>query len=350
MREADLPALLVTLPEDILYLAGFSGSSGALILTADDLHLVTDSRYFLQAEAESPAWTLQRMESGESVPEAVRRALGALGVRRVGFDQVHMTVDAYLYLGGGEETSWTLAPAAGLVGDLRMVKDAGEVAMMREAVRITDDAYAHVLSLARPGVTERELALEAEWFMRRHGADGMAFGVILASGPNAAMPHAVPGDRALQDGDLVIVDMGARYAHYCADMTRTFGVGDPPAAAREIYRVCHAAQMAGVTGIRAGMTGDEADAVVRRVIDDAGYGDYFGHGTGHGVGLHVHENPRLRRQATAVLPLGATVTVEPGIYLPGVGGVRIEDLVLLTESGPEVLTGAAKTPELSIVC
>lgn len=341
-----LPALLVTKREHLYYLAGFTGSTGILIITADRQLFLTDFRYVLQAGEEAPDWELVQVE--RTPAETVRETLRGLGVSTVGFEPEHLTMALYEAYGGKDASlPYVLTPAPNLVEELRLVKDAGEMDAIRAAARITDDAYAHLLARVQPGVTEYDLAMEAEWYMRRQGAEA-AFDIIVAAGPRGALPHAQPGPRPLAPGDLVVVDMGARFRHYCADMTRTFAVGAADDTARAIYRACLRAQLAGVAGIRAGLTGREADAIVRDVITADGYGDYFGHGTGHGVGLEVHEAPRLSRMAEGVLPVGSVVTVEPGIYLPEIGGVRIEDLCLVTETGVEILTGTPKPADLPV--
>lgn len=341
-------ALLVTKREHVLYLSGFSGHAGdaALIVLDDALLLVSDFRYILQAAQEAPEWTFVRSE--HNLIATMHQTLCDLHVAMVGFEPDDLVVAQYDQLATACAGAYTLRPAPRLIEDLRLVKDHEELACIREAVRITDAAFQHLLGFVRPGVTEHELALEAEWYMRRHGADGVAFDIIVATGEHSALPHAQPGPRTLQPGDLVVVDMGARYAHYCADMTRTVAVAEATAVAQEIYRVCLRAQLAGVARIRPGMTGQDADQIVRDIIAQAGYEDYFGHGTGHGVGLEIHEAPRLGRSGSDPLLVGSTVTIEPGIYLPDVGGVRIEDLVALVENGVEVLTNAPKPAELPV--
>ncbi len=345
LAERDLPALLVSHPANIYYLAGFSGSSGVLLITADDIVLISDFRYTLQAAAEAPAWRF--VQSIHPPLVAAREEIVALGLPRVGFDDADVSVAQFHIL--ADDAPFALEPARGVVETLRLTKDADELDRIREAADITDAACARVLELARPGVTERELALAAEWYMRTHGAQAASFDIIVAAGPHSALPHAQPRDVALVAGDLVVVDLGARCRHYCGDLTRTFAVGHATDTAREIYRACLAAQLTGLTRIHAGMTGREADAVVRESIADAGYGDYFGHGTGHGVGVQIHEAPRLSRTSEEPLLAGMTVTVEPGIYLPDVGGVRIEDLVLVTETGVEVISAAPKPAELPVI-
>lgn len=348
MHARGLTALLVTTPANIRYLSGFTSADGALLITAEQEWLLTDFRYLLQAAQEAPAWSVARVE--HALIATARRKLEELGQAHVGFEPDALTWTQYQQLGGGDaNVSYLLIPAVRLVEQLRLVKSVDEVAAIRQAVALTDAAYAHLLTLAQPGRTEQELALAAEWFMRMHGADGVAFEIIVAAGVHSALPHAVPSARPLARGDLVIVDMGARCAGYCADMTRTFAIGDASARQREIYQVCLRAQLAGEAGLHAGMSGHAADALVREVIVDAGFGEYFGHGTGHGVGLEIHESPRLNRVAEEILPAGAAVTVEPGIYLPEIGGVRIEDLVIVTETGITILTAAPKPDELPVL-
>lgn len=346
MRERDIPALLVSQHENILYLSGFTGSAGMLVVTTERACLCTDFRYWQQAAQESPEWELVRVET--ALLPTMRELLDSLPERTIGFEADHLSVAQHRQLTAADTpVTFTLVPAPALVESLRLVKEADELARIRRAVQLTDATYAHLLSIIAVGVSEYELALEAEWYMRRHGADAVAFDIIVAAGPRSALPHAAPGARTLAPGDLLVIDMGARVERYCADLTRTLAVAEATPLAQEIYRICWTAQCAGETGIHAGMTGREADALVRAVIADAGYGDNFGHGTGHGVGLEVHEAPRLSRMSDDVLPVGAAVTIEPGIYLP-IGGVRIEDLVVVTEDGVDVLTAAPKPEFLPV--
>ena len=327
------------------YLSGFSGSAGTLIITEDRQILISDFRYILQISQEAPQWEFILAEL--SIDHTIMQLLSELHLAEVGFEAGDLSFARYQFI-AGDHAAYKLRPTTNLVEELRGIKDRHELESMREAVRITDAAYDHLTGLVKPGVTERDLMLEAEWFMRRHGADAIAFPTIVATGDHSALPHAQPGMRILQPGDLVIVDMGGRYAHYCADMTRTFAVAEATAVAQDIYRVCALAQMAGVEQITAGMTGRDADKIVRDVIETAGYGEYFGHGAGHGVGLEVHEGPRLSRSSETPLSVGTTVTIEPGIYLPEIGGVRIEDLVVVRENGVEVLTAASKPLEVPV--
>jgi len=236
-----------------------------------------------------------------------------------------------------------LVPLKGPVEGLRRRKDEDEIAKIREAVALTDRAFEHILSFIRPGLSEREIAWELEKFLRENGSDGLAFPSIVAAGPNSALPHATPTDYRLKEGELVLFDLGGRYEGYCADMTRVIVLGEPTARQCEVYEIVLRAQEAALAGIKPGMGGVEADALAREVIKEAGYSDYFGHGLGHGVGLAVHEGPRLSYLAEDdVLEPGMVVTVEPGIYLPGEFGIRIEDLCVVRDHGLEVLTRSPK--------
>lgn len=348
MAERKLEAFLVTKAENIYYLSAFSGSSALLLITPNEEIIISDFRYRLQVAAEAPDWAY--MEATSELISLAAVELNNRSLRRIGFEAAELVFQEYALLYQKiSAVRKEIYPCCDLVEQLRLVKETSEIAAIRRAVTITDDACAHAMSLARPGVSEKELALAAEWRMRELGAERVAFDIIVATGERGALPHAQPSDRKLAAGDLVVMDMGAMVNHYCADMTRTFAVAHADEKAREIYRICAAAQMAGVNGIHAGMAGSEADALVRKVIVDAGYADYFGHGTGHGVGLEIHESPRASASFSEIIPAGATLTIEPGIYLPGIGGVRIEDLVVVHEQGTEILTAAPKPQELPIL-
>jgi len=227
---------------------------------------------------------------------------------------------------------------------MRAIKDNAELATIRRAVAISDGAVEHIKKMIRPGITEKEIAWELEFYMRTHGADQLAFPIIAAAGPNGAMPHAVPSDRAVLPGEPIVMDLGARVDGYNSDLTRTICIGEPDERFRQVYGVVLKAQLAAEEAIRPGMQGREADAVAREVISKAGYGEYFGHGLGHGVGLAVHEKPGVGKTSEDLLLPGSVVTVEPGIYIPGWGGIRIEDTVIVTDDGIEVLSQATKDP------
>lgn len=339
LKERQADALLVTRAVNRRYLTGFTGTAGMALISADRAALITDFRYREQASAQAAGFEV--IEHGPDLKADVAALAHGWGVKRVLFEDHDMSV--------AEHRGWSekfqpaeLVPAGRLVEGLRVVKDASEQAVMREAVELADRAFQHVLPKIKPGVTEREIALELEWFMRGQGADAAAFPTIVASGERSALPHGVASDRAIGSGEFVTLDFGAHYKGYCSDLTRTVVVGKATDRHREIYDIVLEAQWTALQGIRPGMTGREADALTRDVIKRYGYGEYFGHGTGHGLGMEIHEAPRLSRTDETVLVPGMTVTVEPGIYLPGFGGVRIEDVVVITETGIEIFTRSPK--------
>ncbi len=350
LRAAGLDALMVTNPENRRYLTGFTGhddgadSAGTLLVGLRDLVLVTDGRYPEQVASESPGLRVivRRGAAAPFVAEAARD----LRARRVGFEATHLTValrDDLVAAAAEQQVSLDLMPTRGLVEALRVVKDPAELAAIERASDITAATFAHLLDYLRPGLTEREVAAEIERDMRARGAESCAFAPIVASGPHAALPHATPTDRALERGETIIIDMGARYAGYCSDMTRTVCLGRPPRAMRDAYDLVLRANHACVGGLRPAITGQQADGLARAVIDAAGKRDQFAHGTGHGLGLEIHEAPRLSPYPPAdTLAVGMAVTVEPGVYVAGWGGVRIEDTVVITDAGPRVLTLAPK--------
>jgi len=345
LREAlageGLDAILITQPENRRYLSGFTGSAGVLLISQDQAILATDFRYYEQVERQAPGFHLAKIKDKfESLlPELVHE----VGAKRVGFESTHLTVDRYQEWQKIAE-DFELVPTKGLVEEIRTVKDEDELDKIRRAIALTDEAFAHIVSFIEPGMTEKEVAWEIEVFMRTHGAEKLAFDLIVGSGPNGAMPHATISERVIRAGEPIVMDMGAMVDGYNSDLTRTICLGQPDDRFREIYNIVLEAQQAAERDIRPGMTGKEADEIARQVIERAGYGDNYGHGLGHGVGLAVHEKPGVGRLSEDVLKPGMVFTVEPGIYLPGWGGVRIEDIVVMREDGVEVLTQASKEP------
>ncbi len=341
LAERDLPALLVTAPANRRYLSGFAGSAGFLLVTAERRVLVTDFRYQEAAALEAGGFERLIYRKEQELKEALQRLVREAGVSRLGFEAAHLTVSRRGWFGEalpGVE----LVPAEGIVEALRLVKDAGEIARVRRAMALAEEAFTRLLPQVAPGRSERELALELEFTMRRLGADGPSFDFIVASGPRASLPHGQPTGRRLERGDLVVFDFGAVFEGYCSDMTRTVVVGTPDARQQEIHAVVLAAHRAAAAAVRAGVAAGEVDRAAREVIEAAGYGEQFGHGTGHGLGLEVHEERRLGPDREETLAAGMLVTIEPGIYLPGWGGVRIEDTVLVTADGCESLNATTK--------
>lgn len=320
------------------YLSGFTGSTGWVIVTEKDAFLVTDFRYIDQAQEQCPDFTV--VNNQRKAVEAIAQVLKQTGVKRLAFESS---------LSYGSYAEWSqafdgveLVPTSGLLEKLRMYKEASEVEIVRKAVKIADDAFQHILGYIKPGVSESDIALELEFFMRRQGASGIGFDIIVASGPRGALPHGRASEKLIQAGELVTLDFGAQFQGYNSDITRTVAVGEPSAKMKEIYDIVLKAQIAGVDALRPGITGKEADAVTRDIITAAGYGDAYGHSAGHGLGMDVHELPNLSTVSPFVLEPGMLVTMEPGIYVSGLGGVRIEDDVLITEEGHEVLTQSTK--------
>jgi Xaa-Pro aminopeptidase len=317
---------------NVRYLAGFESTNAALLVEPDRAVLFSDFRYAERArEVEGVEF--------EETKRYMYSDLPALLPPRVVFEADAMTYANYDQLRrGGLE----LEPRRGLVESLRSVKEPEELDLIRQATEVTNKAYELLVEEQFSGRTEKELAWRMEELFHDCGADGIAFPVDIAAGPTAASPHAVPGERVVQEGDLVLVDAGAVVDGYCSDCTRTYAVGDVSHSLREVYELVREAQQAGLDAVRPGVSGRDADAAARAVIADAGYGENFGHGLGHGLGLLVHEAPALRPESDEVLAAGHVVTVEPGIYLSGVAGVRIEDLVVVTDDGAEVLTSIPK--------
>lgn len=337
MRDENLNAYVVMRPENGRYLSGFSGGETTLYITLENAVLLTDFRYIEQAKAQAPAFEI--IDAGHD--HFAKLAEIGRGVHRVGFEGDYITyVDFGKLKNAFSEAELFSLP--NLVSNLRSVKDDSEIGLIRQAVKIADNAFKEVLMTIEIGQTEEEIGLNLEYSMRRAGASGGSFDFIVASGLRSAMPHGTASPKRIQAGEFLTMDFGAVYQGYCSDITRTVFIGDPEDKHRDVYATVLKAQMAGIEAVSPGRSGKEVDAVARSIIEEAGYGDYFGHGLGHSVGLAIHEGPNLNKREERLLQPGMVVTVEPGIYIPDWGGVRIEDIVLVTESGCEVLTQAPK--------
>ena len=342
MRRYGLDALLVTSRANVQYLTGFKGTAGTALLTPGGLDLVVDFRYYEQAATEAPG-ARRVLVDGARYEAAIAEAVRTAGPRKLAVEADHLTVAEHMGL-AGLLPEVALVPSRGLVEVARAIKDEEEIALIRRAAAITSEAVAEALAAVRPGLTERALANVVEAAMRARGADGTAFPTLVASGPRAALPHPRPGDRALEAGDWVLIDAGAQVDGYRADMTRSFVLGAPTAAQVAAYDAVRAALDAGLAAVRPGRAAREVDAACRRVLSARGYGRLFGHDAGHGVGLELHEAPRIGPGGDEELEAGMIITVEPGLYEPGVGGVRLEELVLVTPQGAELLTTAPWGP------
>lgn len=343
LTEAGLDALLVTQAENRRYLSGFDGSAGWLLISQDSALLATDFRYTEQAAAQAPAFQVVRVrgEVGQWLPDLVRQ----LGCKKLGFEAADLSFSVHRQLVQAlkeTQVQVRLVPTQGLVESLRAVKDSEELGSIEKAAALADAAAGQAMQVLRPGMSERELAWHIERFLREKGSQSLPFEVIVASGPNGAMAHHKPGERPIGEGEPVVVDLGARVDGYCSDLTRTLCLGKPDDKYKQIYDLVLGAQLAAIATIKAEMTGEEADRLARTVIEQGGYGDAFGHGLGHGIGLVPHESPRLGAGSKDKLLPGMVFTIEPGIYISGWGGIRIEDMVVLEPAGPRLLSHARK--------
>jgi Xaa-Pro aminopeptidase len=348
LPERELDAMLISAPENRRYLSGFTGSAGYLLLSTDHAVLVTDSRYTEQAASQAPDYRVLQVRGGW---DWLIEWLKETGVGRLGFESQNMTVATHndvvekLKEALKQDDSLnnvSLVATSGIVEEQRTIKDDDELSSLQKAIDASDAAMEAVCPEIREGMTEREVAWRLEASMRDFGADGISFDTIVAAGPNGAMAHHMPSDRPICRGEPIVIDMGAKVGGYCSDITRTVVVGEHDDQFRQIYDTVLGAQLTAINLVKAGMTGEECDGLARTVIAEAGYGDNFGHSLGHGVGLAVHENPRVGPRSTEVLATDTVFTVEPGIYVSGWGGVRIEDIVVLRGEGASTLSKASK--------
>lgn len=345
-----LDALLITRPENQYYLSGFSGGEyldATVLLSADQAWISTDSRYYEDVKQRAPEFKL--LEAGYDRNKPLADFAAEVKPKTMGFEATHLTLATFKdWSKVARKAGFKLVPTKGLVEELRLVKEPTELEWIRRAVELTDRAFAHFCATVKPGMTEKQAAWIIEKFMRESGADKIAFDLIVASGPNGALPHAIPSDRVIQRGEPIVVDIGCRIQHYHSDLTRTVCLGEPADGQfLKVYNTVLKAQEYAEKKIRAGIKGKRADAFARNLIAKSGF-EPFGHGLGHGVGLAVHEGPRASKLSKDVYRAGMTLTIEPGIYIPGWGGVRIEDLVVIRDDGVEVLSQASKEPIVRI--
>ena len=339
LPEYGLDAMLITSEPGEYYALGFHGE-GLLLVTQNGAQYSTDSRYIEAAQAQ-----VTGVELKLTTPDVGHLALAleyikANKLEKVGFESGYMSVDDYHNY--ADKLPCLLTPAQKLLGELRAAKDEEELAAMREAQRITDAAFQEILKFLKPGLTEKEVAARIVYELLKNGGEKVSFDPIVAAGANGSKPHAIPGDTVIQEGMFVTMDFGCMYGGYCSDMTRTVAVGQPTEEMKAVYNIVLEAQLAGIAAARAGATGQEVDGAARKVIQDAGYGPYFGHGFGHSLGLEIHEAPNANSKSQVPFPVGAAISAEPGIYLPGKFGVRIEDVLFLKEGGCEDITKSPK--------
>ncbi len=338
LKDQELDALLITSAQNRRYITGFTGSAGVVLVTVDKALFITDFRYTEQAGEQVKDFEI--IEHKQPIHQEVAEQVKKLGSRKIGFEKADLTYG--LFEQYRDQIEAELVPTSGLVEKLRLIKSAEELDIIKSAAQIADAAFEHILTFIKPGVKEIDVSNELEFFMRKQGATSSSFDIIVASGLRSALPHGVASEKEIQKGELVTLDFGALYKGYASDITRTVAVGAISDELRSIYNTVLEAQLKGMEGIKAGITGKEADALTRDYIEEKGYGSYFGHSTGHGLGLDVHEGPALSHRSQQVLEEGMVVTVEPGIYIPDVGGCRIEDDTLVTKDGNESLSFASK--------
>ncbi|KEF37421.1 Xaa-Pro aminopeptidase [Schinkia azotoformans MEV2011] len=338
-NELGIDGLLVTNSKNRRYMTGFTGSAGIVIISPTKAVFITDFRYVEQAKNQVQNYEIVQHKG--PVHEEVARLVKELGIQHLGFEQDEMTFGTFKIYENA--VSANMVPISGVIEKLRLIKTDEELQILKEAASVADQAFEHIIKVIKPGVNELEISNELEFFMRKKGATSSSFDTIVASGFRSALPHGVASDKVIKAGELVTLDFGAYYKGYCSDITRTVGIGDiKNDQLKTIYDIVLQAQLLGMNGIKAGMTGKQADALTRDYISAKGYGDYFGHSTGHGIGLDIHEGPALSVKSDTILEPGMVVTVEPGIYLEGVGGVRIEDDIVITKDGNIALTHSPK--------
>lgn len=330
LSKLDVDAMIVRNFENRFYLSGFSGSNATLLIHPFINILITDSRYTEQAEKQTRYFQIITMEKIEDAYEILKNTANSLNAKRIGFEADRVTYNWYNSI--SSKMTAELVPLSGIIEDLRATKDEYEIEFIKKAQSVADDAFSKILDYIKPGISEIDIASELCYYMAKSGCP-VAFESIVASGPNGSMPHARPTDRKIQNGDFITMDFGCKYEGYCSDMTRTVAVGSISVEMRKVYDTVLEAQLLALDAIHEGVKGSEIDSVARNYISNAGYGEYFGHGLGHSFGLEVHEEPRFSKYCEKTIKSGMCLSVEPGIYLPGKFGVRIEDTIKVTENG-----------------
>lgn len=337
LKQQNLDAIVILSDYNRRYLSGFTGTSGALVITLTQNQLITDFRYIEQAT--NQATNFEIVNRSEGLIDEIKSIITKLNLQRVGFEGHLISYDTYQSL---NETSATFISIGEVIEEIRQIKSPEEIEKIKHAAKIVDDTYNYILEVAKAGMTEKELKALLESKMLHLGAEGPSFDTIVASGYRGALPHGVASDKVIEQGDMITLDFGAYYEGYCSDITRTFAIGEPDPKMKEIYNIVLESQIKAINEIKPGMTVQEADALSRDYIDAHGYGKEFGHSLGHGIGLDIHEGPLLSKNAKGTIQVNNCVTIEPGIYVDGLGGVRIEDDILITENGCEVFTKCTK--------
>ena len=336
MSKLKADAILIMSPDNVYYFSGYTGTSGYAVITQDTIQLLTDFRYLEQASSQSAHCEI--IDIGNDLYIVLKKLLAS--AKNIYFEEDYFTYKQYEKL--QNTVTGELLPLAGTIEGLRRIKDEQELTYLRAAANMADEAFLHILKFIKPGVTELEVAVELEFFMRKKGSQGPSFEFIVASGQRGSMPHGVASDKKIASGELVTLDFGSIYQGYHSDITRTLAVGQPPADLQKIYNIVFKAQAESLAMVKAGMKCKDIDKIARDIISKEGFGDKFRHGLGHGVGLDIHEEPRFNTSDETVLDENMVMTIEPGIYIPGLGGVRIEDSVIVKQNGYELLTKVTK--------
>ena len=340
LETGEVDALLLTSVYNRLYAAQYRVAEGVAVVTREGAYYFTDSRYIEAAEKNLKGFTVRMTHPGSSEIERINEVIGEHTIKKLGFEENDMTYGDYLRY--NEALHAVLVPMQAKIDAFRATKEPWEIELMRKAQAITDQTFSELCKIIQAGMTEKELEAELLYRLYKHGAEGPSFDPIVVSGPNTSLPHGVPGERKLDFGDFITMDFGCIYGGYCSDMTRTVALGFVSEEMDKVYKTVLKAQLAGIAATKAGVAGRDIDGAARKVIADAGYGDCFGHGYGHSLGILIHEAPNANTRNDQPMPAGAVVSAEPGIYLPGKFGVRIEDVTVITETGCEVLTKSPK--------
>jgi len=339
LMKKEINGALVSKRENYIYLSGFTGTMAYLLITQNEAILLTDSRYEEQASRQATSYTVVRYK-GSLIVE-MNEIIKKFNIKKLGFEESFLTF--YNYQDYKSKLSvQDFVPLEGIIEAQRIIKDNDELEILKKAVEIADNGFTHILPYLKPGVREIEIAAELEYFMKKLGAKGQSFDMIVASGERSSMPHGVASSKKINLGDVITLDYGAIYNDYCSDMTRTVFLGEPTSEIKKIYNIVLKAQISATEEARAGLSGKIIDNISRQIIEMSGYGDYFGHGLGHGVGLEIHEEPRLAPSGNTIMEDGMVATIEPGIYIPRVGGVRIEDMLIINGDAPIILTKSSK--------
>ena len=340
LETGEVDALLLTSVYNRLYAAQYRVAEGVAVVTREGAYYFTDSRYIEAAEKNLKGFTVRMTHPGSSEIERINEVIGEHTIKKLGFEEADMTYKTFLEFQHALHA--VLVPMQKKIDAFRASKEPWEIELMRKAQEITDQTFSELCKIIQAGMTEKELEAELLYRLYKHGAEGPSFDPIVVSGPNTSLPHGVPGERKLEFGDFITMDFGCIYGGYCSDMTRTVALGFVSEEMDKVYKTVLKAQLAGIAATKAGVAGRDIDGAARKVIADAGYGDCFGHGYGHSLGILIHEAPNANTRNDQPMPAGAVVSAEPGIYLPGKFGVRIEDVTVITETGCEVLTKSPK--------